>query len=258
MNFFDHLDELRMRIFRCFWVFIAGFLVCYFYVNKWVFETLQAPLFDLLPPEQRKLYFTSLFENFMTHLKIAGYGSIFIFSPFYFYQLWAFIAPGLYPKERKMVLPFVGSATFFFVGGAAFAYQVLLPYALKFFVLDFPSQSEAALLTVGNYYDTVLKLMLLFGAAFELPVLVVLLGVMGIVDAQFLRERRRFVIIGITVACAMFAPPDAISMLILMIPLILLFEAAILVVAVIGKRRKAASFGDSGSSPALPDRNPNP
>src|SRR5437763_16323045 len=121
MGFWDHLEELRTRMIRCLWVFFAGFIGCYFVADEFL-QVLRKPLFDALPPDQRKLYFTNLFENFMTHLKIAGYGSLFFLSPFYFVQLWRFIEPGLYQRERKLVVPFVSAATIFFLGGACFAY----------------------------------------------------------------------------------------------------------------------------------------
>jgi sec-independent protein translocase protein TatC len=193
-----------------------------------------------MPPEQRKLYFTSLFENFMTHLKIGGYASLFLFSPYFFYQFWGFISPGLYPKERKLVYPFVLAATFFFVGGACFAYFILFPVGFKYFV-TYGGPSDVPLLTIDSYYGTCLKLLLLFGLAFELPVIICLLGILGLVDATFLRQHRRTAILIITVLSALFAPPDAVSMLILGVPLVLLYEGAIWVVHAFGVRRQVDS-----------------
>lgn len=236
MGFWQHLDELKVRLFRCLIIFFVGFFVCYFFTNPFIFKWLQRPLFNALPPDQQKLYFTSLFENFLTHLKVAGYSALFFFSPLYFFQLWSFIAPGLHPRERKMVLPFVTLATVFFIGGAAFAYYVLFPVGFKFFV-SFGLPTDSPLLTIDAYYGTCLKLMLLFGAAFELPILLVLLGFLGVLSSETLQTQRRNAIIGITVVSAFIAPPDAVSMLLLMGPLILMYEGAILAIRLIEKTR---------------------
>ncbi len=246
MGFFEHLDELRARLMRCLVVFFLGFIVGYF-AAPYVLEILRAPLFAALPPDQQKLYFTSLFENFLIHLKIAGYTSLFFFSPYFFYQLWAFIAPGLYPRERKLFVPFVSAATLFFLGGACFAYFVLFPVGFKYFI-TYAGPTEVPLLTIDSYYTTCLKLMLMFGLSFELPVLIALLGYLGVVDAPLLRAQRRNAILGITIASALFAPPDAMSMVMLAIPLVLMYEGAIVVVQWLGIRRSARLAQEEGDT----------
>jgi len=232
-------------------VFMGGFLFCYFYTNKVVLEFLQRPLFAALPPDQHKLYFTSLFENFMTHLKIAGYTSLFLFSPFYFYQFWAFLAPGLHPKEKRMVIPFIASASFFFVGGGAFAYFVLFPIGFKYF-MNYGLPGDTPLLTIDSYYGTCLKLMLMFGAAFELPVIMILLGVLGLLSSETLKSQRKNAYIGITVVAAFIAPPDAISMLLLMAPLILMYEGATFVISILEKRAAKANPPPAAEPPYDP------
>ncbi len=240
MPFFDHFDELRARLLKCLYLFVGGFAICFWGANRYVMDFLRRPLFDILPLDKQNLYFTSLFENFMTHLKIAAVSSGFLLSPFIFYQIWAFVAPGLYPKERKLVVPFITLATAFFVGGALFAYYILFPVAFKYFI-SFGFENDIPMLTINSYYGTCLKLLVLFGLAFELPVLVILLGYLRVIDSVFLRKHRQNAIIGITVLCAVFAPPDAISMLILMIPLIILYEMSIWVVHWIGAKRAVAA-----------------
>jgi len=255
MSFYDHADELRTRLMRCLVVFFAGFILCYF-VAEPILGFLRRPLFNVLPLDQQKLYFTHLFEGFLTHLKIAGYSSLFVFSPYYFHEVWQFIAPGLYPKERKLVVPFILAATGFFVGGAAFAYYGLFPIGFKYFV-HYGAPSDVPLLTMDSYYTTCLRLLLLFGLAFELPVLICLLGFLGVVNAQLLREQRKPAIIVITVLAALFAPPDAISMLILGVPLVLMYEGAIWVVQCVQSNSpryaNEQAPGQQGSQPVAAD-----
>ena len=250
MNFYEHLDELRVRLMRCLFVFFLGFVACYFIADP-ILAILRKPLFDALPVDQQKLHFTNLFENFMTHLKIAGYASVFFLSPFYFYQLWAFISPGLYPRERRLALPFISAATVFFVGGACFAYFVLFPIGFKYFI-TYGGPADVPLLTIDSYYGTCLKLLLLFGLAFELPVLICLLGFLGFVDATTLRTHRRNAIMIITLLSAVFAPPDAVSMLLLGVPLVLMYEGSIWVVQWLGKRRTEAPSETSAEKAAEP------
>lgn len=248
MTFLSHIDEMRVRLMRALMIFFAGFVVCYFFAEP-VMEFLRRPLFAALPPEQQRLYFTHLFENFLTHLKIAGYMAVFALSPYFFWEIWAFVSPGLYAKERKLVIPFVLAATFFFVGGGAFAYYVLFPVGFKYFV-NFGGPHDVPLLTIDAYYSTALKLILLFGLSFELPVLISLLGALGVVDAPQLRAQRRNAILGITIVSALVAPPDAISMILLGAPLVLLYEASIWVVQAFGRRRAQASGKSEPVEPA--------
>ena len=239
MAFFDHLDELRTRLTRCTFVFLAGFTFCYMVTNEWVLEILRRPLFRALPPDQQKLYFTSLFENFFTHLKIAGYSSVILLCPYFFFELWGFLAPGLYAREKKLVIPFLGITTLFFLMGSAFAYFVLFPVGFKFFV-TYGGPQDVPLLTIDSYYGTCLKLIVLFGAAFELPVLLCLLGYLGLIDAPMLRAQRKTAILAITLVSAFVAPPDAISMLLLMAPLWLMFEGSILVISRFDRPRRSS------------------
>lgn len=239
MSFFEHLDELRLRVFRSILVFGLGFALVYLLFRQPVMDFLRTPLFNALPPEKQKLYFTGVFENFLVQLKISGYSALFFLAPYFFWEIWGFVSPGLRENERKWVIPFIVTATFFFIGGAAFAYYVLFPTAFNFF-LHYGSESDVALITIDSYYGTALKLLLLFGLAFELPVIISLLGFLGVIDSTFLKQHRRHAILGITLASAVFAPPDMMSMVMLMIPLIVLYEFSILAVEWLRLKRTCA------------------
>ncbi|MBU6376267.1 MAG: twin-arginine translocase subunit TatC [Bdellovibrionales bacterium] len=254
MGFFDHADELRLRLMRCLYIFMAGFVLFYF-CSEPILAFLRQPLFDALPPERQRLYFTSLFENFLTHLKVAGYASLCVFSPLYFHQLWGFIAPGLRPQEKRWVIPFLAAGAVFFILGAGFAYKVLFPVGFKYFV-QYGSPTDVPLLTIAAYYDTCMKLMFLFGVSFELPVILVFLGWLGVVNPAQLRTNRRTAILIITVMAALFAPPDAVSMLLLMAPLILMYECSIFVIAWIQKTRPPREQFDQGPGPDHPNDDP--
>lgn len=233
--FWDHLEELRDRFMRCLYVLLGTSVVGYL-VRMPVLEFLKKPLFDALPPEKQNLYFTGLFESFFNHLQIAILVGVFIGSPFFVYQIWAFIAPGLHKHERKHVFPFVAAGTIFFFAGAAFAYYMVLPVGFKFFV-EFGAPQDVPMITVKEYFSVLFRLLLLFGASFEFPVILVLLARLGLVTGTFLRQQRRTVIIAITVASALFAPPDIMSMLMMMAPLYLFFELALVVISLMEKKK---------------------
>lgn len=236
MTFWDHLDELRSRLVRCLLVFFAGFAACYL-LSDHILAFLRKPLFDQLPPEKQHLYYTGLFENFLVHLRVAGYSALILLSPVYFYLLWGFVSPGLHPHERKRVIPFAIAASVFFLLGSSFAYFVLFPAGVKYF-LSYGSDAEVAWLTLEHYVSLIFRVLFGFGVAFELPVLIVLLGQLGIITPEKLASQRRMAVIGITIISAVVAPPDAFSMILLMGPLYLLFEGSIIVVKLIHKKNQ--------------------
>ena len=236
--FWDHLDELRTRLMTCLYALlftsIAGYMV-----RHPVLEFLKKPLFDALPEGKKHLYFTNLFESFFNQLQVSILVGVFIGSPFFLYQIWAFIGPGLHKHEKKTAIPFLAAGTLFFFLGAAFAYYLVLPYGFKFF-LEFGAPIDVPMLTVKEYFSVLYRLLLLFGVSFELPVILVLLAKLGIVNATLLKNHRRSVIIGITVVSALFAPPDVLSMLLMMAPLYLFYEGAILVIQFMEKKKNAS------------------
>lgn len=233
--FWDHLEELRDRLMRCLYVLLGTSVIGYL-VRFPILEFLKAPLFHALPPDKQNLYFTGLFESFFNHLQISLLAGVFIGSPFFLYQIWAFVSPGLHAHERKVVVPFIAAGTVFFFAGAAFAYYLVLPIGFKFF-LEFGAPMDVPLITVKEYFGVLFRLLLLFGASFELPVVLVLLAKIGLVNHAMLAAHRKTAVIAITLASALFAPPDVLSMLMMMAPLYVFFEGALQVIRVMEKRK---------------------
>jgi sec-independent protein translocase protein TatC len=235
--FWDHLEELRDRLMKCLYVLLATSTIGYL-VRVPILEFLKAPLFRALPADKQHLYFTGLFDSFFNALQVALIAGVFIGSPYFIYQISAFVGPGLHKHERAVAMPFVIAGTIFFFAGAAFAYYLVLPVGFKFF-LEFGQPMDVPLITVKEYFTILYRLLLLFGASFELPVVLVLLAKVGVLSHATLVAHRRTAVIAITLTCAMFAPPDIMSMLLMMAPLYVFFEGAIQVIRVMEKRKAA-------------------
>jgi sec-independent protein translocase protein TatC len=226
MPFLSHLEELRKRLIACAIASGAGFVICYIFAKR-LFQLLILPLVAQLPEGDRLIY-TNLPEMFITYLKSALVSGILISSPFIFYQLWMFIAPGLYQKEKKYVVPFVIFSSILFVGGALFGYFVVFPFGFKFF-LSFSNNSIQALPSVKQYFSFSIKLLFAFGVVFELPVIVFFLSKIGIVTPDLMKRKRKYAILLIFVMAAILTPPDVITQLMMSAPLLLLYEISILV-----------------------------
>lgn len=224
--FLSHLEELRKRLIRSVIGIGIGFIVCYAF-RKQLFGILIQPLMDNLP-EGDKLIFTNLPEMFFAYLKTAAVGGIIFTSPFIFYQVWMFIAPGLYQKERRLAGPFVFFSTLLFVGGALFGYFIVFPFGFRFF-LGFANESIQALPTVKQYFSFAVKLLLAFGVIFELPVIIFFLAKIGLVSTEFLKKQRKYAIFLTFVIAAILTPPDIITQCMMAVPLILLYEIGIFV-----------------------------
>ncbi|RLB35361.1 MAG: twin-arginine translocase subunit TatC [Deltaproteobacteria bacterium] len=233
--FMAHLEELRSRLIACAIAVGIGFGISYVFSKK-LFLILILPLKANMPAGD-KLIFTNLPEMFFTYLKTAFIAGILLSSPFIFYEIWMFIAPGLYQKERKFLIPFVVFSSILFVGGALFGYFVVFPFGFKFF-LSFANEYIQALPSVKQYFSFAIKLLLAFGVVFELPVVAFFLAKMGLVTSKFLKRQRKFAILLIFVAAAILTPPDMVTQLMMAGPLLLLYEISIYV-AKIAERKKA-------------------
>lgn len=223
---FGHLVELRTRVVRSAWFIVLGMALCYAFSDK-LFDVIRTPIAPYLP--DGGLVFTAPIDKFMAHLKVSFFGGLILSCPLWLNQVWGFVAPGLYAKERKYGFWFIFFASFFFLTGVFFAYFVVFPAAFKF-LMSYGGTLDKPMITINEYLSFVLVTAALFGVAFELPVVIVLLGAMGIVGQKGLREKRRFAIVGLAVIAAIFTPPDVLSMIFLLGPLILLYEFSILIV----------------------------
>ncbi len=234
----EHLRELRDRLIKSLIAICVGFVLCYAIIEP-IFSFLAKPLDDILPPGTT-IIFTSYPEAFFTYIKLALVCGVFVASPVILYQMWAFIAPGLYEHEKKWALPFVISSTIFFVGGAMFGYFVVFPAAFNF-LAGYANSNLALFPSMGEYFTLTIRLLLGFGIAFELPILMVFLGLVGIIDAPMLRKNRKYAILIIFTAAAIITPtPDILNQILMAGPLLILYELSIFLVWLIARKRREA------------------
>ena len=233
----EHLRELRTRLLHSAYAFMLAFAVCYYYSEP-IFQVLQRPLRQVLPTTGT-LAITSLAEGFMTHLRVGAIAAFFAVSPWLFYQLWKFVAPGLLPGERRLVIPFVFSASFLFLFGATFGYFVVFPFVFGFFI-DETGTGVLPVLSISDFLSFSSKLLLLFGTIFELPVLSFFLARLGIISAEQMRKYRKYAVVGIFIMAAFITPPDPVSQTLIALPLICLYEVGIWVAKYSGRKPKPA------------------
>lgn len=223
----DHLIELRRRLLYCIAAIVVAFGVSYWFAED-IFGFLVQPL---LHAGQKTVIYTQLFEAFLVKVKVAFFAAMMIAFPIIANQLWQFVAPGLYRQEKRALLPFLLATPLLFVCGAALAYYMAIPMALHFllgFQGDVGGVHQQALPAIGNYLSIVMQFLFAFGLAFLLPVLLMLLERAGIVTRKQLIGARRYAIVGATAIAAVLTPPDLMSQVLLAVPLILLYEVAII------------------------------
>lgn len=226
MSLIEHIVELRSLVIRSAYAVLAGMAVCWSFSES-IFNYVRLPIQQYLTGGG--LVFTAPMDKFMAHIKISFVVGLLISSPFWLYQLWSFIAPALYKKEKNLAAGFIFFGTIQFLMGLLFSYFVVLPMAFRF-LMTFGGSVDKPMITIDHYLGFVTQTAVVFGLCFQMPVVISFLGMVGLVSQRFLKEKRRLAVVSIAVVSAIAAPPDALSMILLLVPMWLLYEVSILIV----------------------------
>jgi sec-independent protein translocase protein TatC len=250
-GFVSHLAELRQRLIHSFIFLIIFFVICYFF-SEYIYGFLVDPFAQAVKDDNsnRRLIFTALQETFLTYLKVSFFTAFFVTCPYILMQIWKFVAPGLYKHEKKAIMPYLILTPILFFLGGMLVYYLIMPLAIKFFLsfestgasTNLPIQLEAK---VNEYLSLVMKLIFAFGISFQLPVVLSLLARIGVVDSDFLRTRRKYVVVIIFATAAILTPPDPITQIGLAIPLLILYELSIFSVNLIEKKKLEQEEADA-------------
>jgi len=241
----SHLLELRSRLLKATIAVVLAFCPAWYYSNE-IFDFISQPLVAKLPPGQ-KLIATTVTATFTAPLKLAFVAGLMLAMPYVLYQIWAFVAPGLYRKEKRFAVPLLASAILLFYLGVAFSYFFVFPLAFKFFVATTP-RNVVLMADITNYLKFVLTLFVAFGAAFETPVAVVLLVLTNLVTLEKLRAIRGYVLIVVFIVAAILTPPDVLSQFSMAVPMYLLYEGGIIFAAILRRNSTAAETTEQGSA----------
>ena len=243
MSFLEHLDELRKRLLHIVAYLFGGFILCLFFREE-IFDFIQVPILPHLPEGSKSLNIFKIQSGFMLYMKVALLGGIFITIPGTLYEVWKFIAPGLYKKEKKYVLPFLFFSIILFLSGGAFCYYIALPTTIGW-LLDF-ARKFTPLIEAGEYFDIIIMMIIGFGLTFEMPVVIAFLALFGMVSPKFLFRNFKYAILVIVIIAAVLSPTaDAFNLLIWSGPMILLYFISICIAYVIVRNKKKKESASS-------------
>lgn len=235
----EHLIELRTHLIKICVAILVIFLALVGFSRE-LYNFLSDPLVAQLPANSTMIA-TDITSNFMAPIRLTVFVAAFVAMPYILYQIWSFVAPGLYKKEKKIAIPILSSSIFLFYTGVAFSYFIVLKGVLKFFIM-FAPQNVLPMTDIDSYLSFALKLFMVFGLTFEIPVVTLLLILVGIVSIQGLEDKRRYIIVGCFAVAAVVTPPDGVSMLMLAIPMWLLFELGLLLAKILIKEDKSVAL----------------
>ena len=236
MTLRQHLEELRKRTVRAGIAWLVAFMVCFNFAEQ-IYLEISRPLREALPPGT-KLVFITATEPFFAYLKIGAFAGLLVTLPYIFWQLWGFIAPGLYAHEKRYVIPFVFLSSACFIAGTAFGFLVAFPLMFGFLVQAGTAGGEVVpMLSMGNYLSLAGQMLLAFGITFELPIVIFFLARMGVVDYALLARNRKYALLGCFILGAIFSPPDVVSQSVLAVPMYILFEVGIWLAYFFGKKK---------------------
>jgi sec-independent protein translocase protein TatC len=233
MGLVQHIAELRFRLTRAAIFIVIGTCVCWGF-SEHIFNIIREPIAPYLP--SGGLVFTGPIDKFMAHIKLAFIAGMILSAPLWLYQLWKFISPALYKNEKKFAAGFILFGTFQFILGVLFCYFIVFPMAFKF-LMTFGGDTDKPMITIDSYLGFFTQTAVIFGLTFEMPVVITFLGVMGIISQEFLKKNRRYAVVAMAVVSAIAAPPDALSMILLLVPLWVMYELSIVLVGLFGKKK---------------------
>lgn len=233
----EHLEELRKRLIRAFLAVFVGMGIAWSQTDH-IMDWIRQPIAPYLP--EGGLIFTGVMDKFMAHIKVAALSGVILSCPFWIYQLWKFVAPGLYKHERRYAMSFIAFGSILFLSGVAFVYFLVYPAAFHF-LMTFGGGTDKPMISIAEYLSFFTMTTMMFGLAFELPLILTLMAMLGVIDSAFLKAKRRYAVVLLAVISAILTPPDLISMLMMLVPMVCLYESAIWIVHFFVERPRAAA-----------------